>query len=251
MKILVNNQLIEYIDEGFGKVLVMLHGWGSDYKTFDELANHLVKKFRVIRFDFPGFGQSPNPSENWSVGDYAKLTDDLIKKLKIDNIYAIIAHSFGGRIVIKGNSLGLLKSDKLIFIGVAGVKPKQHFKNTSYKLIAKTGKIITSLPLINKFQPLLRKKLYKSAGNEDYLNAGNMSKIFLNVINEDLLPEVSKIKEPTLLIWGENDTETPISDAKLIAKALQNSKLVIFPNTGHFVYKEAYDNVIKELDKFL
>ena len=251
MKILVNSQLIEYMDEGSGKVLVMLHGWGSDYKTFDKLANHLIKKFRVIRFDFPGFGQSPNPSDDWSVGDYAKLTDDLIKKLKIDNVYAIIAHSFGGRVVIKGNSLGLLKSDKLVFIGVAGVKPKQHFKNTSYKLIAKIGKILTSLPLINKFQPLLRKKLYKSAGNEDYLNAGHMSKIFLNVINEDLLPEVSNIKQSTLLIWGEDDTETPISDARLIAKALQDAKLVTFPDAGHFVYNEAFDDVVKELDKFL
>jgi len=58
MKVLVNNQLIEYKDEGSGRVVLLLHGWGTNLATFDQLAGHLAKKFRVIRFDFPGFGQS-------------------------------------------------------------------------------------------------------------------------------------------------------------------------------------------------
>jgi esterase/lipase len=52
--------------------------------------------------------------------------------------------------------------------------------------------------------------------------AGSMKKIFLNAINEDLLPEVHKIKQNTLLIWGQNDTETPLNDAKLILKSLRS-----------------------------
>lgn len=251
MKVIVDNQLVEYKDEGSGQVVLLLHGWETNLGTFNDLAGHLVKRFRVIRFDFPGFGQSPKPASDWSISDYAKLTAGLLQKLKISEVYAIIAHSFGGRVAIKGSSLGCLQSKKLVFIGVAGVKPHQSLKKISFKIVAKTGKLVTFLPVIKKLQPKLRKRLYVSAGSTDYLMAGEMKKIFLNTINEDLLPEVSKITQPTLMIWGQNDTETPLNDAKLILNSLSNGRLVVVPDVGHFVYIDAYDKVIKELDGFL
>jgi len=251
MKILVNGQLIEYKDEGSGRVILLLHGWGANLVTFDQLTNHLAKKFRVIRFDFPGFGQSPKPDEDWSVSDYARITRDFLQKLKVKEVHAIIAHSFGGRIVIKGVSLGYLQPQKIVLIGTAGVKPRNSTKKYIYKVIAKTGKVATLLPLIKKIQPKLRKQLYSVAGSTDYLNAGHMSKIFLNTVNEDLLGDVSNIKQPSLLIWGENDTETPLNDANLILNKLSDGRLVVLPNVGHFVYVEAFDKVIKEIGEFL
>jgi pimeloyl-ACP methyl ester carboxylesterase len=251
MKVLINNRLIEYKDEGSGRVLLLLHGWGMNLATFDKLAKHLTKKFRVIRLDFPGFGQSPQPNSDWSVSDYSQLVRDFLQKIKADDLYAIIAHSFGGRVTIKGISLGFLQPEKVVFIGVAGVKPRQSLKKSSYKIIAKIGKTATTLPIISKLQPVLREKLYSSAGSMDYLNSGTMKKIFLNTICEDLLPEVKNITQPTLLIWGENDTETPLDDARLILSSLKNGHLVVIANAGHFVYTEAYDKVVAELDEFL
>jgi pimeloyl-ACP methyl ester carboxylesterase len=251
MKVIVNDQLLEYTDQGSGKVILMLHGWGMSLNTFDQLASHLSQKFRVIRFDFPGFGNSPQPINDWSVVDYAKITRDLLHKLDITNLYAVISHSFGGRVVIKGVSLNYLKPQKVILIGSAGVKPSKSIKKNIYMAIAKVGKFATSLPLLNKSQSILRKHLYSAAGSTDYLQADKMKKIFLNTIDEDLLPEVNKIIQPTLLIWGENDAETPISDANLILSELKHGHLVTFKNAGHFVYVEAYDKVVKELDGFL
>lgn len=251
MKLLVNGQLIEYEDTGSGRVLLLLHGWGTNLNTFDQLASHLSKKFRVIRFDFPGFGQSPKPDGDWSVKDYAGLTRDLLDKLKVKQIYAVIGHSFGGRVIIKGVAMDYLKPKKVVLIGASGVKPHQEFKKTIYKSIAKVGKFATSMPVVNKMQPALRKRLYNSAGSTDYLQADQMQKIFLNVVNEDLLPEVAKITQPTLLIWGQNDTETPVSNANLMLNSLTNGQLVVMPDAGHFVHIEAWDWVTAELDKFL
>jgi len=107
------------------------------------------------------------------------------------------------------------------------------------------------MPVVNKMQPALRKRLYNSAGSTDYLQADQMQKIFLNVVNEDLLPEVAKITQPTLLIWGQNDTETPIKYANLMLNLLTNGQLVVMPDAGHFVHIEAWDWVTVELDKFL
>jgi len=251
VKVLVNNQLIEYKDEGSGRVLLLLHGWGTDMGTFDQMAEHLKKKFRVVRFDFPGFGQSPKPSDDWAVANYATLTRDLLDKLDIKQIYSIIAHSFGGRVIIKGLSIDALKPQKVVLIGAAGVKPHQNIKSLIYKIVAKIGKFLTSMPIINKLQPSLRKRLYGVVGSTDYLQAKQMKNIFQNVINEDLLPEIPDITIPTLLIWGENDSETPVNDAKLMLHSLKNGQLVIVPNAGHFVYTEAFDVVAKAMDDFL
>lgn len=251
MKVIVKNQLIEYQDEGSGRVLLLLHGWGTDLTTFDQLNSHLVKKFRVLRFDFPGFGKSPKPTEDWSISNYADLTRDLLQKLKIKQVYAVIGHSFGGRVVIKGIGHGYLKPDKVILMGAAGVKPHQEIKKALYKSIAKVGRFATSIPVVNKLQPALRRRLYNSAGSTDYLQANQMQQIFVNVVNEDLLPEVPKITQPTLLIWGEDDTETPLSDARKIKDLLSDGRIFVVPNVGHFVYIDAFSAVTKEIDKFL
>lgn len=251
MNIIVNDQLIEYRDNGSGRTILLLHGWGMSLSTFDQLSDNLSKNFRVIRLDFPGFGLSPKPVADWSVDDYARITGEFLHKLKIDKLHAIICHSFGGRVVIKGISKGYLNPDKVVFIGTAGVKPRNSVKKFAYKVIAKIGKVITSLPLIRRLQPKLRRRLYSAAGSTDYLNAEQMSKIFLNTINENLLDDVSNIKHPALLVWGENDTETPLSDANLILDRLSKGRLVTIPNAGHFVYIEAFDEVIKEIGEFL
>jgi pimeloyl-ACP methyl ester carboxylesterase len=251
MKIIVSGQLIEYADEGTGKVILMLHGWGANIGTFDQLAGHLSKQFRVIRIDFPGFGKSPKPASDWSVSDYALAVGDMLKKLKISDLYAVIAHSFGGRVVIKGISQKYFNPQKVVLIGAAGVKPPKSVRKDLYKIIAKVGKTVTSLPLLKKIQPKLRKQLYSLAGSADYLQANQMKDIFLNTINEDLLPEVENIKQPALLIWGKNDSETPVSDANLMLDGLKNGRLIVIENAGHFVYMEEPEKVIKEIDGFL
>lgn len=251
MKVIVDGQLIEYKDEGSGKVVLLLHGWGTNLTTFNQLAGHLSLKFRVIRFDFPGFGQSPKPVNDWSVSDYACLTGKLLDKLKINELHTVIAHSFGGRVVIKGVSLDYFAPKKVVLMGAAGVKPSQSIKTGLYKSVAKIGKLVTSLPLLINIQPALRRRLHAAAGSTDYLQAGQMQKIFLNVIAEDLLPEVKHLTQPTLLIWGNDDTQTPLTDAKAILELLDKGELVVVPNSGHFVYSEAYSKVVKQLDAFL
>lgn len=251
MKILVNDQLIEYKDEGSGRVLLLLHGWGVDSTIFDKLTCDLAKKFRVIRFDFPGFGQSLKPNFDWNVDDYARMTRDFITKLKINEVYATIGHSFGGRIIIKGISQGYLHPKKVVLMGSAGVKPKSTVKKRIYYVIAKAGKIVSFLPGLKKIQSKLRKSLYYLVGSNDYVQSGQMKQIFINTINEDLLPEVSKIFQPTHLIWGIEDKETPISDAQKILQRLKNGHLSVVQGAGHFVFVDKFDEVKKELGKFL
>lgn len=251
MKVLVNGQLIEYKDEGHGKVLVLLHGWGDRMGTFDAMAAHLSKHFRVIRLDFPGFGSSPRPTDNWTIGDYASMTAEFLKKLAITDLYAIAGHSFGGRVIIKAIGQKLISPEKVILIGAAGVKPKQNGKKAAYKVVAKVGKAVTSLPGLRRTQKALRKRLYESAGATDYLYAEGMQTIFRNTVNEDLLPLVHLISQPSLLIWGENDDQTPVSDAYAMVNELEDSELVVVQDAGHFVFLDNAPIVTEKIEEFL
>lgn len=251
MKVLVHDQLIEYKDEGSGKVVLLLHGWGASLSSFDHLAAYLSKNYRVIRLDFPGFGSSPKPSAEWGVGEYAELTDAFLRKMKILDLYTAIGHSFGGRVIIKGIDTGNLSPQKVVLMGAAGIKASKTLKKSSLKVIAKVGKVVTSAPGLRNLRTSLRRSLYNAAGNTDYIDAGNMQTIFLKTVNEDLLHAVSSITQPTLLVWGENDFETPVSDGVLMHERIKKSELVIVPNAGHFVYLDETSLVEQKIGSFL
>lgn len=251
MKVLANGQLIEYVDQGEGKVIVLLHGWGANLHTFDDVAARLTKSYRVIRIDFPGFGTSSLPPSDWTILDFATTVAVTLKKLDVDSVHALVGHSFGGRVIIKLIAQQLTSPKKVILLDAAGVKPPRSVKKSLYKAVAKTGKVVTALPGLGKVRENLRKKLYESAGSTDYLNAGQLQKVFLNTINEDLLPEVHNITQPTLLLWGEKDTDTPVSDAEKMTKELADARLVVYPNAGHFVYQDEFESVMSEMERFL
>ncbi len=66
-----------------------------------------------------------------------------------------------------------------------------------------------------------------------------MKEIYLKIISEDLSEYLSKIKIPTVIIWGNKDNVTPIKDAYFINSRIKNSKLEIFPGIGHNFHSEA------------
>ncbi len=109
--------------------------------------------------------------------------------------------------------------------------------------------------MINKFYQPIKKLLYKSLKLEDsgYSDLTNpiLKKTFTTVIREDLTPILSNIKIPTLIIWGENDTATPLSAGKKINSLIPKSKMIIFKNTSHFSYLDDQEKFVTEIKKFI
>jgi pimeloyl-ACP methyl ester carboxylesterase len=251
MKVVVNDQLVNYEEEGKGKVILLLHGWGADLHNFDELSAKLSKQYRVIRMDFPGFGGSPLPPKEWNRDDYARLTVGLIKKLRIKKVHAVIAHSFGGGVVIKAVRRRWYKFDRIILLASGGIRHSNSMRQRGFKVVAKTGKLVTKLPGLSKFHDKWRGQLYDKAGASDYVNAGDLRKIFLKVINEDVQDAATYIRCPTLLVWGEDDMETPLDDAAKFNEKIKGSQLVVIPEAGHFVHNDQFEKVYDEIKRFI
>ena len=237
MIINVSGYDINYIDEGQGDVVLLLHGWGSNLKSFTPLTNLLKTKYRVIAYDYPGFGESSELKNSFSVDDYTDIAVEFIKKLDIKKVI-LIGHSYGGRISIKLNNRKELpfEIDKNILIDAAGIKDKKDLK-TKCKIAAfKTlKKIVRLIPISEEYKNQLEIKLKKKFGSSDYATASKvLQETLVKAVNEDLSPYLKNMKE-TLLIWGDNDKVTPIWMAKLMEKEIKGAGLVVLKG-GHFSY---------------
>lgn len=244
-----NGSKINYTREGKGKSLVFLHGWGADLGSFKVLTDALKQNHEIIAIDFPGFGNSPEPSFPWDLENYTEMTLALLKALDLSTP-VLIGHSFGGRVAIKLSQKMLL--DRIILINSAGIKPNRtwnyYFKVYGYKLF----KAVANLPVMRFIlkEPLeAYRELYSSA---DYKQASStMKQVLSKVVNEDLRHILKTIKVPVLLIWGDQDTSTPLSDAQLMANLIPDAGLVVYEGVGHFSYVEQPAKTIAIINSFV
>lgn len=232
--VIVNNLKINYIDKGEGKTIVLFHGWGANKEAFAPIINKLSSYMRVVALDFPGFGKSEEPKSVWDVDSYSEFMKEFIKAADCEGAIWL-GHSFGGRVIIKLFEKMEIKPSKIVLVDSAGIKPKRgidyYIKVYSYKL----GKKVLKLPVLNKTG--LYEKLVKNAGSSDYkVLSENMRATMTKVVNEDLREYLSGINVPTLLIWGDKDTATPISDAHIMNELLPDSGIVTLEGAGHFSY---------------
>lgn len=249
MNVIINDIAVEYRDDGDGPVMLFLHGWQDDLHTFDAIAETLKNKWRIISVDLPGFGMSEMPKFAWDLAAYAEFVKDFVEKLSITPDI-LVGHSFGGRIAIKAVATKLLYSRKLILLASAGISKTNTPRNLFFAAIAKMGKLITLIPPFYFWRNQLRRKLYAWTGS-DYLQSGPLLQgIFLNIIKEDVRFIAAQINIPTLLVWGKQDTETPISDGKRLAEIIPDATLEIIPGAGHFIHRQYPARVAELIQNF-
>ena len=230
----INGLNFHYKVEGSGSPVILMHGWGCNLTTLASVEKVAVENHTVYNVDFPGFGQSEEPSEVWGVEKYTQLIEEFVKQENIENPI-LLGHSFGGRVGILYASRNQVK--KLILVDAAGVKPrrslKYYFKVYSFKISKRLMPLIYGKEGAQKRIEEARAK----RGSSDYNNASPMMRAILSkVVNEDLKHCMPKITAPTLLVWGENDTATPLRDAKIMEKLIPDAGLVSFPGCGHYSF---------------
>jgi pimeloyl-ACP methyl ester carboxylesterase len=147
-----------------------------------------------------------------------------------------VGHSFGGRVSIMLSALHPDRVEKLVLVDSAGIRPKRalkyYFRVYRFKLLKRLFLLLT--PGRDRDEKL--DKFYKKYGSKDYRESGSMRQTFVKVVNEDLRGYLHDIKCPTLLVWGEEDMDTPVSHAKIMEKEIPDAGLVVFKGAGHFSY---------------
>ena len=238
--------------EDGARPLLLLHGWMAQIESWAPVYLYYKKRRPVYVLDFPGqAGKSSELKEVWGVPEYSNMVEAFIENQNINGC-DVIGHSFGGRVIIYLASQNENLFSKIVLTDAAGVKPKMNFKKFckiySYKFLKNVSRLFMSKKKHEEYLNKMRAK----RGSEDYskLNSDTMRQTFNRIIGLDLTSRLKNIKNPTLLIWGENDTDTPLYMAKTMEKEIKDSGLVVIKNAGHFSYLDNSNQYLLVTNEF-
>ena len=236
-----------YMEEGTGRDMVLMHGWGQNKEMMQAIFDHFKDRFHVVSLDFPGFGESAEPPEPWGVPDYEAYFAEFLNVLGLKDPI-LIGHSFGCRVAIRYAADHQDNVRKMCLTGAAGIRPKRGLDYQIRTKAYKAGKWF--LKVTGQTKKL--EELQNNSGSEDYRNAkGVMRATFVKVVNDDLSPVLKDVKCPVLLVWGEFDEAAPLWMGQQMEKEMADAGLAVFEGDDHWAYWHQAARFNTVLDIFL
>ena len=216
---------VSFLQKGNGKDLLFLHGYLSSKEAFAAQIGYFSKFYKVTAIDFLGFGQSAKLTTPFSVEDYARHTETIIKELGLEKPH-VIAHSFGCRVAVKLASLEKGIFDKIVLTGPAGIILPRGRK---YK------RKVRLYRLVKKIAPKFAERKF---GSKEYRTLSNvMKESYKKIVNEDLREDAKRVENPVLIVEGERDFVTTEQEAQIYLKAFPNAEMKRIEG-GHFAFAE-------------
>lgn len=244
-----------YIDlPGKKGPVLFLHGWGAHIGLYQPIFDLLQQlDYRVVAFDMPGVGQTEEPKEPLSVSDYVAFTLELCQKLELHQAL-LMAHSHGGRIALSmlTDPSCPVKCEQAVLFDATGVRQargKAHpLANVGYRLVKWLGTCKLTAPLFDDLYAEVRDK----RASADYKAASPVMRQTMNrVLPADFTEKMPGITAQVLLIWGENDTATPLEQGQIMESRIPGAGLAVIRNAGHFSYADNWPQFSAVLKAFL
>lgn len=226
--------------------LVWLHGWGQSRESLRALATSLITAGECWLIDLPGHGEAPLPPTPFSPLRYAELLTAWLQTLPHCPT-VILGHSMGFRVAVHMGITQPSLVSGLVSIAGAGIPrtltPKEAARRKGIRLLLSFARILK--PVVGEgVHAALRQRF----GSRDYLAAGEaMRPTFLAVVNDDVTSLAPHLKQPTLLIYGADDTETPPDMGHKFQRLIPNAQLHILPNLNHYTLLTGGRHVVEKL----
>ena len=218
-------------DSAAGSVeLIWAHGWGQTHAALLPLAQAMRRSARSILIDFPGFGASPLPPVPWSTADYADAVAEWLAGLApARRIW--IAHSFGCRVGLQLAARHPETLDGLFLIAAAGLPPQR----TAWAQ-ARVAARRWAFRLAGQFTPEgpARDRLRHRFGSADYRAAGKLRPILVKAVTEDLTAVARAVRCPSVLVYGDQDRETPPESGMRLNSLMPQSRLYVLRGFDHW-----------------
>lgn len=258
-KIKVNDVKLAYRDEGTGKPLVFLHAFPLNQMMWDGQINAFAPEYRVVTFDWRGFGESEFGTKNLTMSDLADDLAELFNQLNIEKA-TICGLSMGGYVAFAFYRKYKEKVNALILSDTRETADTEEGKRSRYDMAALVRSkganaiektMISKLLSATTLQSLpatveLTRAMIAQAHPEGIAQA--LMAMAHRSDSSDLLPTILL---PTLLVVGSEDQLTPLSEAKRMSKILKNSQLETIYNAGHLPNLERPENFNRAISKFL
>lgn len=237
----------KYIEEGEGEPLVLLHGLFGALSNFKDLIEHFRHQYKVVVPMLPLFDLD---ILHTTVGGLAKYVHKFLETKDYKNIH-LLGNSLGGHVglvyVLKNperiKSLILTGSSGLFENGMGDTYPRRG----DYEYIKKKTEVTFYDP--NMATKELVDEVFEITRNR--LKVIKIIALAKSAIRNNLGEELNNIKQPTLLVWGNNDSITPPFVAREFNRLIPNSELHFIDQCGHAPMMERPTEFNVILDKFL
>lgn len=236
-----------FVEEGQGEPLLLLHGLFGALSNFSDLVDYFKQHYKVVVPILPLFELD---ILHTSVGGLQKFVHKFIETRGYTDIH-LLGNSLGGHVGLVHILKHPEKIKSLILTGSSGL-----FENGMGDTYPKRGDYdyIKKKTELTFFKP---ETATKELVDEVYEIVNSRMKVIKiialakSAIRNNLGEELSQIKQPTLLVWGNNDTITPPFVAREFNRLIPNSELHFIDNCGHAPMMEVPDEFNQILHKFL
>ena len=249
---------LEYAEQGDpnGVPLVLLHGYGDSRRSYDLLLSHLPKSFHVYVLTQRGHGDSDQPASGYNARDYAADVAAFLDAVKSPKA-VIVGHSLGSYIAqrfaldyperVRG--LVLIGS----FVTVRGNPGVQELWDSTISKLPESA----DLTFIREFQQSTFHKpippeFFETVVRESAKVSGRVWRaVMAELLKTDFSDQLGRISAPTLILWGDKDSFFLRPEQEQLAKAIANSKLVVYEGIGHCPNWENPKRVAADLTTFV
>jgi pimeloyl-ACP methyl ester carboxylesterase len=259
---------VHYQEAGDPKApaLVLIHGFASSTLVWSKVFLRLAQAgFRVIAIDMLGFGYSGKPRNGeYTIAGQATLLISLLDHLNLKGV-TLVGSSYGGAVAATCALDYPHRVEKLVLIGTVNNNRPLGYKLMRFFGSPVVGDVVS--PLLIGSRRLLRRRMKRVYDRHEWvlderrvearhlpLRAAGTQRALIRTVRgwdaERISREAHLIRQPTLLLWGENDREIPLADGERLHEQIPGSRLMVFLNCGHIPHEEYPEEFTKVVADF-
>lgn len=228
-------------------LILLLHGMTSSGDAYREVMHELADEFWLVAPDLPGFGQSEN-TEPYSLPHLVEWLASFRAALDLPQMM-LVGHSFGGALATSFTLFYPEDVSRLLLVAPA-ILAGDRIPDTLKKMAISLGLVDLGSSL-SQLQVSLTQQSGRAFYDPDsidesvwqrritaFSDARASGDVIKALAFQNMEPQLSEVKQPVCIIWGENDPVLPVAQAQRIARALPDARLVIWDECGHIPYLE-------------
>ena len=247
---------VHYADQGdpSGEAIVFVHGWPDSWFSFSRVLTLLPASYHAFAFDQRGFGDSERPACCYTIDDLAVDVVAFLDAAGIERA-SLVGHSLGSFIARRVAETNPERVARLVLIGSAVTAANEALLEVQASI--RTLEDPVPAELAREFQsstayaPLPEAFFERIVAESLKLPARLWREALDGVIGFDDAADLGRIPAPTLLLWGDLDAVFPREEQERLVAAIPNTRLLMYPETGHCPNWERPERVVHDLDSFL
>jgi pimeloyl-ACP methyl ester carboxylesterase len=271
-EIVLHGHRVSYKRAGWGPVVVLIHGITGSSLTWEHVIEPLSEHYTVVAPDLLGHGESAKPRGDYSLGAYASGIRDLLAAIGHDRA-TVVGHSLGGGVAMQMAYQFPERVERLVLVSSGGLGREVHLllraaalpgSEVVLPLLASQGLIgqLDSLgALLGRFGLRAGADLDEMWRGFCSLSEPGARAAFVHTLRTILDPGGQRVSAvdrlylaaemPSLIMWGERDPIIPFRHGVRATETMPGSRLVAFPDAGHFPHRDDPRRFVRELREFI